>query len=142
MRWQDLLFLHWPVRPELIRTLIPSALELGTFDGWCWLGIVPFRMTGVQPRYVPLSLDFPELNVRTYVKTPGRSGVWFFSLDAASWIAVRIARCFGLPYYEARMSVQSLQDVVHYESVRVRNSGPPADFDGSYRPTGAVYYAA
>src|SRR5688572_8503458 len=63
MRWHDLLFLHWPIRPELIRPLIPSTLELDTFDGSCWMGIVPFHMTGVRPRYLPIPFAFPELNV-------------------------------------------------------------------------------
>jgi uncharacterized protein YqjF (DUF2071 family) len=142
MRWHDLLFLHWPIRPALIRPLIPTVLELDTFDGWCWIGIVPFRMTGVRPRYFPVPFAFPELNVRTYVKTPGRSGVWFFSLDATSWIAVRAARWFGLPYYDARMTVQLDRDAVHYKSVRVHKRATPAEFNASYKPTAPVYHAA
>ena len=141
MRWHDLLFLHWPIREELIRPLIPKEIELDTFDGWCWIGVVPFRMTGVRPRYIPIPFAFPELNVRTYVKTPGRSGVWFFSLDAASWIAVRAARWFGLPYYDARMTAQSEGNLVHYRSARIHKRGAPAEFSASYRPIGAVYHA-
>jgi len=34
--------------------------------------------------------------VRTYVKTAHRAGVWFFSLDAANWLAVRAARLLGI----------------------------------------------
>ena len=142
MRWHDLLFLHWPVRPELIRTLIPSALELDTFDGWCWIGIVPFRMTGVRPRYITIPFAFPELNVRTYVKMPGRAGVWFFSLDATNWLAVRAARWLGLPYYDARMKVELEGNTVHYQSVRVHKSAAPAEFNASYRPTTPIYHAA
>ena len=112
MRWHDLLFLHWPVHPEVIRPLIPSVLELDVFDGWCWIGVVPFRMSGVRPRYMPTPLAFPELNVRTYVKMPGRSGVWFFSLDAASWLAVRSACWLGLPYYNARMTMELAGETV------------------------------
>ena len=141
MRWHDLLFLHWPVRPESIRPLIPRVLELDTFDGWCWISVVPFRMSGVRPRYVPIPLAFPELNVRTYVKSPGRGGVWFFSLDAASWISVRAARWFGMPYYDAQMTVRVEQDAVHYKSVRFHNKSVAAEFDASYRPTAAVYHA-
>jgi uncharacterized protein YqjF (DUF2071 family) len=142
MRWHDLLFLHWPIRPELIRPMIPRRVVLETFDGSAWIGIVPFRMSGVRPRYVPLPLAFPELNVRTYVNTRGRSGVWFFSLDAASWIAVRVARWFGLPYYDARMTVQLDGAVVHYQSVRNDKRAASAGFNASYRPTGAVYHAS
>src|SRR5919198_1271217 len=85
MRWHDLVFLHWPVRPDLVRPLIPKEIELEIFDGSCWIGVVPFRMSGVHPRLVPMSLHFPELNLRTYVKRRDKAGVWFFSLDAASW---------------------------------------------------------
>ena len=142
MRWHDILFLHWPVRPELIRSLIPIGLEVETFEGSAWLGIVPFRMTGVRPRYIPLPMAFPELNVRTYVRTKARSGVWFFSLDADSWLAVRAARYTGLPYYDARMTVQLDGTAVHYKSVRVHKRSPPAEFIASYTPTGPVFHAS
>jgi uncharacterized protein len=141
MRWHDLLFLHWPIRPHVIRRLIPGALELETFDGWCWIGVVPFRMSGVRPRYVPIPLAFPELNVRTYVRTPGRSGVWFFSLDAANWLVVRGARWLGLPYYDASMAVEPKGEAVQYESMRGHDKAAPAEFIGSYKPTGPIYHA-
>ena len=145
MRWHDLLLMHWPIRPQVLRPLIPAALELDTFDGWAWLGVVPFRMTGVRPRYLPewlYSSAFPEINVRTYVKTPGRSGVWFFSLDAANRLAVRLARTwYGLPYYDARMRVGQEGETVHYRSTRTHRRAAPAAFDASYAPSGAVYHA-
>ena len=142
MRWHDLLFLHWPVRRDVLQELIPAGIEPDTFDGWCWIGVVPFRMSGGRPRYVPLSFAFPELNVRTYVKTPGRPGVWFFSLDATSWVGVRAARRQGLPYYDARITVLGEGETVHYRSVRVHRSAAPAEFSASYRPAGANYRAA
>lgn len=141
MRWHDLLFLHWPIRPEYIRPLIPKAIELDTFDGWCWVGIVPFHMSGVRPRYVPLPLSLPELNVRTYVKTAGKGGVWFFSLDAASWIAVRVARWLGLPYYDARMKVECVADIIRYDSVRNHKNSARAEFRADYAPAGPIYRA-
>src|SRR5579871_2268047 len=101
MRWHDLAFLHWPVPAQTIRPLIPPALDVDSYDGKAWIGVVPFRMTGVRPRFVP-SLPglsaFPEINVRTYVTTGGKPGVWFFSLDAAHRLAVWTARrTFHLP---------------------------------------------
>ena len=48
---------------------------------------------------------FPELNVRTYVVAENRPGVWFFSLDAPSRLAVELGRrLFHLPYRRARAS--------------------------------------
>ena len=142
MRWHELLFLHWPVRPETLRPLIPRQLELDLFDGWCWIAVVPFRMSGVRPHYLPAPMAFAELNVRTYVKARGRSGVWFFSLDAASRLAVRAARWLGLPYFDARMSVRADGQTMHYQSERIHRRMPVAEFSASYRPTGSVYRAA
>ncbi len=145
MRWHDLLFAHWPLRPEIVRPLIPGVVELDTFDGWAWIGIVPFHMSGVRLHFIPplwpLS-RFAELNVRTYVKTQGRSGVWFFSLDAASKLAVRAARLLGLPYFDARMSVELGKKTIAYRSARVHHHAPPAEFEAAYGPTGPIYCSA
>src|SRR4030095_17225562 len=78
MTWHDLLFQHWPIPESVLRPLIPPELELETFDGSAWLGVIPFTMT-VRPRGVPrlLASRFPEVNVRTYVRPQGGAGVWF-----------------------------------------------------------------
>ena len=138
MRWRDLLFAHWPVPVEAIRPLVPAGLEIDTFDGQAWLGVVPFRMEGVAPRFLPAIPGpgaFPELNVRTYVRRGRRSGVWFFSLDAASRIAVEGARRgFHLPYYHASMSATTEGGWTTYRSERVDRRGQPAAFAARYRP--------
>src|SRR5688500_17381600 len=97
MTWHDLLFAHWRVDGDTLRALVPSALPLDLFDGEAWLAIVPFRMTQVSGRGLPdlpFVSAFCELNVRTYVVVDGKPGVFFFSLDAASAIAVWGARTF------------------------------------------------
>src|SRR5258708_14006248 len=99
--WHDLLFAPWPMDAAVLRPHIRRDLEIDTFQGQAWLGIVPFRMSGVRWRWTPalpwLSA-FPELNVRTYVTAQEKPGVWFFSLDAANAIAVPVARwSFHLP---------------------------------------------
>lgn len=145
MRWHDLLFMHWPVRSEVLRPLIPAGLELDTYGGEAWIGVVPFGMRRVRPRFVPPMpwvSAFPELNVRTYVNAGGRAGVWFFSLDAANPLVVRAARwTFHLPYFDARMSLCKKGDAVEYRSVRTHRGAPPADFVARYRPTGPVAHA-
>jgi len=143
MRWHDLLFMHWQVGEEALRPLIPPALSLDTFDGSAWLGVVPFRMSGVKPRFlpeVPWLSDFPELNVRTYVTAEGKPGIWFFSLDAHNPVAVRTARAtFHLPYFAAAMSCHVVGDEVRYESVRTHRGAPPAQFAARYAPVGAPF---
>ena len=145
MTWIDLAFLHWRVPADRLRALVPAELELDLFDGSAWVGITPFRMTRVRPLFtppIPTATDFPELNVRTYVRSGARGGVWFFSLDAASWLAVTAARtAIGLPYMHARMSEDRAGEEVRYSSTRADGSARPAAFRATYRPTGPVYTA-
>lgn len=144
MTWVDLAFLHWRVPVEMLRPLVPAGLEIDTFGGNAWVGVVPFEMRDVAPGglpAIPAASDFPELNVRTYVTRDGRAGVWFFSLDAASWLAVMGARgAANLPYFHARMTcVRPTADDVTYESERTHPGAPKAQFRAWYRPTGPVF---
>jgi hypothetical protein len=140
MRWHDLLFLHWPVPADALRPLVPAGLDLDRFDGRAWLGVIPFRMSGVRLRGLPAipgTARFPELNVRTYVTRAGKPGVWFFSLDAASRVAVYTARVwYGLPYFHARMGGSIAGDWITYHSARRHRGAPPAEFRARYRPAG------
>lgn len=140
MTWSELLFAHWSVAPEVVAPRLPRGLELDTFDGRAWLGVVPFRMSGVRMQGWPafgFGEEFPELNLRTYVRHADRPGVWFFSLDAASPLAVAGARAwFQLPYFAARMSCTSLADgSVRYSSSRRHPGAPSAEFEATYQPT-------
>ena len=140
--WHDLLFAHWPVAVDALRTMIPPGLDLDLYDHRAWLGIVPFHMTNVAPRGVP-SLPwvsaFPEINVRTYVRAGGKPGVYFFSLDAGNALAVTVARTLlGLPYYSASIDVQADGSWVHYRSSRTSSK---AAFTARYRPIGLIHTA-
>jgi hypothetical protein len=121
--WTRLTFLHWRYRPEVIRPLIPADLELDTFDGAAWIGLTPFLLTGLRVPGLPaLSWisQFPEMNVRTYVRSAsGKRGIWFFSLEADRLAAVAGARLsYGLPYRWANMSVRWDSGQVEYTSRR------------------------
>ncbi len=142
-RWHDLLFAHWPVPAAGLRALIPPALAIDLHEEQAWLGVVPFRMSGVRLRVspaLPWLSAFPELNVRTYVIKDGQPGVWFFSLDAANPIAVAIGRAwFSLPYFRARMSCKLHDNEILYHSERKHRGAAQADLHCSYRPSGDVF---
>jgi uncharacterized protein len=138
--WHDLLFAHWPVDFAEVRRQIPAALQIDRYEGRAWVGVVPFRMSGVRLRGTPalpgLSA-FPELNVRTYVTAKGKGGVWFFSLDAGNAIAVAVARAwFHLPYYRAQMSCKEKEGWMEYASERTHRGSPRAELRARYRATG------
>lgn len=143
MSWLDLLFAHWSFAPKQVQALLPDGLELDTHAGRAWVGIVPFRMANVGPRglnWLPGVSAFPELNVRTYVIRDGKPGVWFFSLDAASTLAVYTARAaFHLPYFRAAMSCESREGWIEYQSERTHRGAPAGVFEGRYRPVGPAY---
>lgn len=143
--WHELLFAHYPISPATLRPLIPSILEIDTYEGEAWVGIVPFRMSNVRPRGIPAVRGlsaFPELNVRTYVKHREQSGVFFFSLDAGNPIAVAIARSiFHLPYFNAQMSCKRVGDTIHYASHRTHRGAPHANYIATYHPIAPITYA-
>src|SRR5438105_10049811 len=106
--WHHLLFLHWEIPPEELQRLVAPELTIDTFDGKAYVGLVPFTLTGVRPILtppLPWISSFHEINVRTYVHYQGRDpGIWVFSLDASSSIAVAAARAaYKLPYFHSDM---------------------------------------
>lgn len=134
--WEDLLFAHWRVPAEVIEAQLPAGLALDTFEGDAWLGLAAFRPTAVRLRGLlpmPPLASFLQLNVRTYVTADGMPGVWLFSLDASSAIAVEVARrAYKLPYHRARMSASRRNGRIAYECARAGEPGRA--FSGSYRP--------
>jgi uncharacterized protein YqjF (DUF2071 family) len=129
-QWSDLLFMHWPVPTALLQPHLPPRLQLDTHDGVAWLGVVPFKMSKVSTRVsppVPGTDEFLELNVRTYVHLDGVPGVWFFSLDATSPLAVWVARTFfHLPYLHATMRLESPGAQLRQFTARRTHGGQPA----------------
>jgi uncharacterized protein YqjF (DUF2071 family) len=137
--WEDLLFVHWRVPAEDVQRRLPAALEVEQHSGSAWLGIVPFRVSSLRSRGllpVPGISSFLELNVRTYVRSAdGKPGVWFFSLDATSRLAVRAARRqYRLPYFDARITLDEADGWIDVECARVGERGRV--FSGRYRPPG------
>jgi uncharacterized protein YqjF (DUF2071 family) len=138
--WNHLLFLHWEVDPAVIQATLPRGLKVDMFEERGFLGVVPFFMDRVRPRFcpcVPGVSCFLELNLRTYVfDERGRPGVWFYSLDCNQWLAVKVARgLFRLPYEHARMSASCADGEVVYSSERLGDDVRqeyryPAEVDG------------
>jgi len=140
--WYELLFAHWEVPFETVRSLVPFSLELDTYSDRPWVSVAAFLLR-MRPRGLAAMgrmWSFPELNFRTYVLYKGKPGVYFFSLDAASLTAVLGARMFyRLPYFHAHMTIDRDGHAIRYRSARMRSR---AKFSASYQATSAVFHAA
>jgi uncharacterized protein YqjF (DUF2071 family) len=146
--WHDLLFLHWEVPVDSLQRLLPHGLTVDTFDGRAYVGLVPFRISGIRHRNlapIPGFSQFLEINVRTYVHKDGRDpGVWFFSLDAANPFACAAARLwYKLPYFYAKMRQTTAgttdrdeSPITRYRSGRLWPAPIPAYARIDYRATG------
>ena len=143
--WENLLFAHWRVEHAALQTLVPPQLPVDVFDGSAWLGITPFRVSGFRLRGtlpVPRLSSFLELNVRTYVTIEDKPGIFFFSLDCESPLAVEAARrLYRLPYYHARMNATRVGESIEYRSARRDGSSRTFQFSASYGPAGGVFNA-
>jgi len=142
--WRHLLFLHWAWDPAEIQRSLPEGLYVDTFDGSAWLGVVPFWMDAIRPRWCPAVPGlswFLELNLRTYVHTAdGTPGVWFYSLDCNRSVAVWAARTFfSLPYVHATQSGVRPQGETGSTEFRSKRRGPSLPNAFTYgAKTGAV----
>ena len=136
-QWRDLLFLHWEYPAAVLQATLPDGLFVDTFGGKAYLGVVPFFMQNIRPRFLPAVpgiSHFMELNLRSYVHDrAGVPGVWFHSLDANQWLAVKIARrIFHLPYEHAKMSaIRTAEGRIRFESLRTgeRANGARCEYD-------------
>ena len=142
--WNNLLFAHWPIDRARLQDLLPSHFDIDTFAGEAWVSVTPFHLTDLSPRGIPplpWVSAFNEINVRTYVVYEGIPGVYFFSLDANSALAVAGASSlFHLPYFLAEIRMDESEGRLSYDSRR-SGTGNVAEFRARYRPAGAPFEA-
>ena len=98
-KWEKLSFMHWRVDKEIIKRHIPKNLTLDLYENEAYIGLIPFMMKNVRPRWgfsIPFISNFPEFNIRTYVKKGNTKGVLFITLDAQSIITRIYASNFSI----------------------------------------------
>lgn len=100
--WNKTIFLHWKADYSILRELVPKELEIDLYDGQAWVSVVAFTMEKTRPRNIPAFSpisNFHELNIRTYIKHKGKTGVYFLSIEGGKSISCSIARILSkMPY--------------------------------------------
>lgn len=123
-RWDDLTFVHWPVRPESVEGLYPPGIRPDVFtDGMTYVGLIPFALSSIKVGTtlpLPYFGCFPETNVRLYtVDVAGRHGILFRSAESARLAAVAAIRIgLGVPYTWSRTRITRRGDRITYDSAR------------------------
>lgn len=121
--WNLLTFVHWSYAPAVIQKMLPPGLVPDLFGGRAWVGLIPFLLEGLRPPFLPPFLwlpNYPETNLRTYVKAQdGSSGVFFFSLDTDSLLGLVVGRAlYRMNYVYSDMSVVPNGQSIRYQSRR------------------------
>jgi uncharacterized protein YqjF (DUF2071 family) len=136
--WHTVAFLHWRCDPDVLAPLLPTGLTPDLVDGSAWVALTPFEVRRFRAPLLPpvpgLS-DFPETNLRTYVRAPdGTDGLFFLSLDAASFPTVAAARLgLGAPYCWAGLTIERGDGTVRYAGRR--RHPPQAEYRVEVQPT-------
>lgn len=141
--WRDLLFASWSMPIEDVRALVPSQLEVDSYDGRAWVSLVPMRVEGAHFRDVApiMGLEhFCEINFRTYVKIGDERGVYFITIDCSDAIADWLGnKLFGAPFIRANIAMVEQDGEFYFISRRTQSEMPRADFVGGFKPVGDAF---
>jgi uncharacterized protein YqjF (DUF2071 family) len=108
--WEHALFVHYEIDPDILQPELPFQLDLR--DGRAFISQVAFTMRDMRPRvggkmtallFRPIATH-SFLNLRTYVKHRGESGICFISEWLTNRLSVALGPAFyGLPYHFAKI---------------------------------------
>ncbi len=80
-RWENLVLITYCIQPEILNPYLPEGLELDILNQKAFISLVAFDFfdTKVKGLKIPFHVNFPEINLRFYVKNIKNRGVVFIS---------------------------------------------------------------
>jgi uncharacterized protein len=112
-RWSNLCLLTYAVPPELLEGRLPRGLSLDLREGRAFVSLVAFDFLDTRVLGVPWPgyRDFPEINLRFYVRHGEARGVVFIREFVPRRLVAFLARAiYGEPYLAAPMSSRIMED--------------------------------
>jgi len=120
--WLNLALVNYEVEPDVLAPYVPAGTEIDLWEGRCYVSVVGLqflktRLLGVP---IPFHRDFPEVNLRFYVRREVegevRRGVVFIKeivpLHAVTWVARGI---YNENYVTLSMREEIMSDSFQYE---------------------------
>jgi uncharacterized protein YqjF (DUF2071 family) len=107
--WRNLFLATYAVPPALLEKRLPPGLELDTRDGSAFVSLVAFEFLHTRVLGVPWPgyRNFPELNLRFYVRRGGERGVVFVREFVPQRLVAWLARLlYNEPYRAAPLTSQ------------------------------------
>ncbi|MBC8109959.1 MAG: DUF2071 domain-containing protein [Verrucomicrobia bacterium] len=121
--WRNLINLTYEVSPDLLEEYLPAGLEIDTaLNGKAHVSLVAFDFlnTKVKGIKIPFHVDFPEINLRFYVRYKGLVGVVFIrEFVPKFWITTVANVVYNEPYRTIAMqsSLQLLENQTKINAV-------------------------
>ena len=111
--WRNLFLATYAVPPSLLQPRLPAGLELDMRDGCAFVSLVAFQFLNTRVLGVPWPgyRNFPELNLRFYVRHGGDRGVIFVREIVSERLVAWLARTiYNEPYRVAPLTSHCQED--------------------------------
>jgi uncharacterized protein YqjF (DUF2071 family) len=120
-KWRDLVLITYDVDPRVLAPFIPQGLEPDTIDGRGFVSVVAFDFldTRVKGMKIPFHVNFPEINLRIYVKNSEKRGVVFVREFVPKAVIPVIANLF---YNENYKCVPMASEVTTGDVIRLKHT--------------------
>ena len=111
--WRRLINLTYRVPADKLLPLLPPGLEPDWWEGHAHVSLVAFDFlqTRVKGIRIPFHVNFPEVNLRYYVRRGSRNGVMFVKELVPKYAIAKVARWSYNEPYERRPMRSEVREV-------------------------------